>query len=881
MRYARQHVIPLAILVLLIVVRLIDPAVLQQARWLVFDSYQRIKPRVYVPDLPVRIVDIDDDSLSRLGQWPWPRTIVADLVERLAAAGVAAIAFDVVFAEPDRSSPEQALELWPKTPEVIALRKSVAVLPSHDSILSKAIANAPVVTGFVLAHRESERMPAPKATFAIAGDDPKPFLPTFSGAIPNLEELEGVSAGNGAFNPIPELDQVIRHVPLAFRMGDRIYPSLAAEALRIAQGARTYLIKSSGASGVQAFGEQTGIDSIKIGQFLAQTDAHGRVMLHYTKTTPDRFIPAWKVLDDGFDPSTVAGSIIFVGTGAAGLWDLRSTPLDAAIPGVEIHAQAVEQLLTGTFLQRPSYGDSVEIAYMALLGLLLILLLPRIGAIWSLLLGGAATALAIGASWYLFSEHRFMLDPIAPSAVVFFVFMIAEAVSYLTSEMEKRQVRGAFGRYLSPVVVERLVQHPEQLQLGGEQREMTVMFSDIRGFTTISERFKDDPQGLTRLINRFLTPMTDALLARNGTIDKYIGDCLMGFWNAPLDDEKHAANACQAALDMFGALSELNRELAQESAADGMAPQASSPGGSDKPTNEGPARDPGIEHLQAQAEHDRPEAQYALGKAYRDGKQASKDPAKASYWFEQAAEQGYAKAQRHLGTRYAEGEGVEKDSILAIMWLTLAAQQGLATAEAGLQNIRARARPEERNEAERRARVWQPRQAKREAIQLDIGIGISSGPCVVGNLGSTQRFDYSVLGDPVNLAARLEGQTKAYGIGIVIGENTRRLAPGFAALELDLIAVKGKHEAVRIYGLLGDSDMAESSGFEDLAEQHKALLEAYRAQDWDETRRLADGCTGLAPHLERLYDLYRDRIEHYEQNPPGENWDGLYVALTK
>ncbi len=881
MRRFRHHLIPLLVLVFLVGLRFVDPVILQQLRWLTFDTYQRIAPRAYTADLPVRIIDIDDESLARIGQWPWPRTIVADLVERLSASGVAALAFDVVFAEPDRSSPEQALELWPKTLEVLALRESVAVLPPHDGILADAFANAPVITGFVLADRDSGRQPAAKATFAIAGDDPKPFLPAFSGDIPNLEELEAVATGNGAFNAIPEIDQVIRHVPLVFRLDEQIYPSLAAEALRVAQGARTYLIKSSGASGVEAFGEQTGVDSIKIGQFLAPTDAHGRVMLHFTKHRPERFIPAWEVLEEDFDPNRVAGQIVFLGTSAPGLLDLRSTPLDAVIPGVEIHAEAVEQILTGTYLKRPGYSDMLEIAYLAGLGLLLILILPYIGAVWSLVLGAAAVAAAVGTSWYAFTEHRLMLDPVAPSIMVFFVFLTATVLSYLTSEMEKRQVRGAFGRYLSPVVVERLAAHPEQLQLGGETREMSIMFSDIRGFTSVSERFKDDPQGLTRLINRFLTPMTDAVLARDGTIDKYIGDCLMGFWNAPLDDEKHASNACQAALDMFGALEALNGELAEEAATGGAptgAPGTTGPAG---PNGEGQETSDAAEDLKALAEQDRADAQYRLGKAYRDGRLVPSDPVQATQWFKKSAEQGYGKAQRHLGTRYASGDGIEQDRTQAVMWLTLAADQGLATAEVSLRKVEAEASPEERNEAERLARIWRPRQAEGQAIRLDIGVGISSGPCLVGNLGSSRRFDYSVLGDPVNLASRLEGQTKTYGVGIIIGENARRLAPEFAALELDLIAVKGKQEAVRIFGLLGDRQRAEEPDFKDLAAQHEALLAAYRAQDWTTARSLAEACTERAPHLERLYDVYRDRIGHYEQTPPGENWDGVYVALTK
>ena len=272
--------------------------------------------------------------------------MIARLVERLTQAGAAVIAFDIVFAERDRSSPEQALKVWPQTPEVIALRESVAALPSHDSLFAQTIAQAPVVTGFVLTHNEGTRLPALKSTFAIAGDDPKPFVLSFAGAVVNLPEIEAAAPGNGAFNSMPEADLVVRRVPMVLRVGDKLYPSLAAEALRVAQGARTYVIKSSGASGVTAFGEKTGIDAIGIGQMKVRTDASGRVLLHYTKSMPERYIPAWQVLADGFDPNMVAGQIIFIGTSAAGMGDLRATPLQRAVPGVEVHAQLIEQILT-------------------------------------------------------------------------------------------------------------------------------------------------------------------------------------------------------------------------------------------------------------------------------------------------------------------------------------------------------------------------------------------------------------------------------------------------------------------------------------------------------------------------------------------------------
>ena len=740
MRRWLHFVVPGIVLVLGVGLRFADPPQLADARLRIFDIFQEIKPRPYTPS-PVRVVDLDDASLARYGQWPWPRTLVARLVDRLGDAGAAVIAFDIVFSEPDRTSPGRIVDLWPETPETDRIRSEIETLPDHDDVLAAAMARARVVTGFVLTRGDEGAAPAVKAGFARAGDDPLLFMPAYSGTVVNLPVLEAAAVGNGLFNFDPDRDQIVRRVPLFASLKGQIYPTLVAEALRVAQGASSYVIKASGASGEEAFGVPTGITDVKIGGFVVPTDKNGQVWLYHTRPpVAERTIPAWRVLSDDFDPLEAQGMIVFVGTSAAGLVDLRATPLHPAMPGVEMHAQAVEQIIGQIFLERPDWADGAELFYVALLGVLVVLVVARVGAAWGAAFSASWIVAALGASWYAFDTHGFLFAPLYPSVVVLLVYLSASITSYLRTDAERREVRNAFSRYMSPALVERLARNPGTLRLGGETKPMTILFSDIRGFTSISERFRGDPEGLTRLINRHFSAMTDRILEHSGTIDKYMGDAVMAFWNAPLDDEHHARNACMTALGMLDGLAGLNAELKSE----------------------------------------------------------------------------------------AEAGGEPCEPIV-------------------------------------------------------IGVGVNTGVCLVGNMGSRHRFSYSVIGDDVNLAARLEGQCKTYGVPIVIGENTLAEADGFAALELDLVRVRGKDEATRIYTLLGPQAVRESGAFAALEAEHRALLEAFRGQDWQGARRHLALCRELSGEygLARLYDAYQARIAGFEREPPGPGWDGVFDAETK
>lgn len=327
-----------------------DPVPLQILRHATFDQFQRWHPRLY-QDVPVRIIDIDDESLRRLGQWPWPRTRVAELVSRLQDAQAAVIAFDVIFAEPDRTSPKAMLELWQPTPSV---RRELERLPDHDDVLSQTIQRGRVVLGFAIAQQGTPSVvPDIKARYVMTGEAPQPYVHEFSSAIASLPALGAAAAGNGAIAFFPDADGVVRKVPLLVRRGQTLLPSLVAEALRVAQDARNYTTRTVPDQGV-------GLADIRIGHQLVPTTPAGEVWINYTKPVPSRYIPAWKVLAGEVAPAALAGYILLVGTSAPGLMDMRFSPMGGVMPGVEVHAQMLEQVLTGVGLDRPAWAGATE-----------------------------------------------------------------------------------------------------------------------------------------------------------------------------------------------------------------------------------------------------------------------------------------------------------------------------------------------------------------------------------------------------------------------------------------------------------------------------------------------------------------------------------------
>ena len=548
----------IALVVLVAFLQFVRPPAIERLGMLLFDSYQRAAPRVY-EDAPVRIVDIDDESIRRLGQWPWPRTDMARLIDRLGQAGASVIVFDVVFSEPDRTSPGQIAEQLTRGGASPAVIGAIRRLPDNDAQLGQSIAATPTVLGYFLVNDRQGTRVETKAGFAIGGSPPRE-VPAFRRAIVSLPILNDAATGNGSISLPPDSDGILRNVPLLARQGDTLLPSLSLEALRVAQGAGSITVRTSDASG-ETQGAAGRVVAIKVGQFELPTTANGGFWLHWTAPAPERTIPAWQVLDGTLSPeqleAAVAGKIVFVGAGAIGLRDLISTPLSDHELGVTAHAQVVEQAVLGKFLQRPDWAPGLELALTLLLGIGLSLLLPRLGAAKGAIIVVVATGLVVAASWLAFSRQGYLLDPVYPLMSLMLVYSIQTAVVFYREERRRAYIHSAFDRYLSPELVKRIAADPDRLELGGEEREMTVLFADVRNFTRISEQLA--PKQVIAFLIALLTPLCDVLLARKATIDKFIGDAIVAFWNAPLDDPDQHRNAARAALAMVLKLEAMNQ----------------------------------------------------------------------------------------------------------------------------------------------------------------------------------------------------------------------------------------------------------------------------------------------------------------------------------
>jgi adenylate cyclase len=668
----------LVTMLLMLSIRVADPSFVESVRLRYFD--QLITSKGTTVSEQIHVVNIDDETIRQKGQFPFPRGEYSKLITDLYNAGAGLVVFNVYMPERDRFNQDlQLAETFKQLPVVIPH------IGTTDNITNKFTPFRPGVS-------------------VIGGENAGV---NYGNIEPNIKMFNNSAAGIGVVNTLPEIDGVTRRVPMVVQANGQLYPSISLETLRVASGDPSFQVKVSDGN----------IEAVRIPKFgKITTDELGRIWVDWSSKHQQHSAVSL--------PKNFNGGIVIVGITAKGLNNPVASPIGAVYPH-HLQAAVLETVISGTNISRPFWAFPAELAFVIVSGILSLLFITRFthGYFFALILGFST----YWASSELFSRFAYLTDAVYPLLALLIVCLHGYVVKFITELRAKLQIKKQFGTYLSPALVEKLQRHPELLKLGGETKTLTFMFSDIRGFTPISEQYKTDPQGLTQLINRFLTPMTNIIMKNEGTIDKYMGDCIMAFWNAPLDTEKHEQKALQSAIDMLKHLETLNEELVNE------------------------------------------------------GK-----------------------------------------------------------------------------------------------LPISIGIGINSGECVVGNMGSDQRFDYSVLGDAVNLASRLEGQSKGYGVTLIIGSDTRTKLISDQELEfpeLDLIAVKGKTEPARIFTAIG------REGYE--ASSHQSFIESYYEGNFREASKKAKNLIKEgSKELTHYYEIMLERIEDLISHPP-KQWDGVYRATSK
>jgi adenylate cyclase len=681
----------------------------------------------------VVVVDIDEASLGALGQWPWPRDVMAQLVGRIAAQKPQVVGFDIVFAEPDRTALRLAAEQLSKlTGTPISLPPGTE---DHDEAFARALGEAQTVLGyyFELLAKEGnatapvrisdDRLPCPE--FSVPVGSAKELVaasefPRAVQAVLNLSQFNDAVLSEGFFNTVPDEDGVTRGGNLLIRFGDVLYPSLALEMAREGCGSAPDLVGMPG----------VGITTVKLGDRSVPVTRQGQLCINYRgppKTTI-AYYSAVDVLRGNLPPDALKDKYILLGTSAIGLLDMRSTPFASAFPGVEINATILDNLLAGDPMVYDKGLDlGLTVTFAALFGVMLAaglaFLGPRVGA-----LCGVLFLLLLGYGNYrLLFLHNQLVGVTYVTASLLLVFLSVSVANFFFEGRRRRFLHSAFSLYVSRDMVDAIVRNPGKLSLEGEEKDLTILFTDIRGFTTISEQMT--ARQLSAFLNEYLSEMTDIIMARGGTVDKFIGDAIMAFWGAPLDDRDHAAHALSACLAMRRRLAELR---------------------------------PG--------------------------------------------------------------------------WV---------------------------------ARGLPP---------IETGIGANSGPVSVGNMGSATRFSYTVMGDAVNLASRLEGLTKIYGAGILVSDRTRRAAgDGFFCRPIDQVRVKGKREPVALFEPLADGPVAPELQQE--VARFEAALNLYRSREFERCREELKALQETRPQT--LYGLYLERVELFLEQAPPADWDGVFTFNTK
>ena len=740
-----QRIVRLVLSALILLVLLVDtsglykyPFLKQLENW-TYDTRLNFT-RLDTLDDRVVIVDIDENSLAEIGRWPWGRDKLATIVDNLFETyQVKVVGFDIVFAEKDESS---GLEMFQQLADT-SLKDNAGyqtaleeIRPTllHDEIFANSLVGKNVVLGYYFkAHLQSNEsgviggLPPALTKMDVQWSERLPINKAV-GYGGNLEILQSSARSGGYFdNPFVDADGVFRRVPLVQAYQGYLFASLA---LATTQG---YLDTASIELAVEAQGSKGGkeyyaLEALHLKDYEIPVDANGAVFVPYRgRQGSFPYVPAHKVLDGSADAAQLKDKIILIGTSAPGLLDLRSTPVQNIYPGVEVHANIISGILDDRIKHKPAWTVGYEFVLLLIVAVCMALLLPLV----SPLLAAASTlgfAGMIMAGTFVAWNSNLILPLASPMLLIVLIFMLHMTYGFFIESRGKRQLANLFGQYIPPELVDEMSESPEEFSLDGENREMTVLFSDVRGFTTISEGM--DPKELTLLMNALLTPMTRVIHKNRGTIDKYMGDAIMAFWGAPLADTEHARHALYAAMEM-------------------------------------------IEELKIMQE---------------DFKQ----------------------------------------------------------------------------------RGWP---------EVNIGIGLNTGNMNVGNMGSEFRMAYTVLGDAVNLGARLEGLTKNYGVNIIVNESTKAEVSEFLFRELDLVRVKGKNKPVSIFEPLGHKNDVEKSVTEELSAYRKALAN-FRAQAWDKAE--LDFFNLQRNYPDRfLYQVYLERITVYRKEPPGDDWDGVFTHTSK
>lgn len=709
---------------------------------LIYDVMMRVTAEPFGGSNLITLIDVDEASLSTVGQWPWPRDNLASIVDQVTKGGALALVFDAIFSEPDRMSPDRIAQALAGVADLAPTDGTP--LPSFDQQFAAAIQEGRVVLGQAnligggsngadpmnsgaIQRRPTINLISTDATLTANG--PPTGAYQLDGVLSNIPELDEVATGLGVVALPPDSDGISRAMPLVFAYEDQILPSLALETLRVALQSRGQMVRF----------DQDGISEVivqgRLGTLPIQTDRNGRLWIRFPalpegKTRYFDVISAADLLQPDFNPQLFANRVVVFGSSAAGLFDLKSTPLGTKdkLPGMDLQALTLHQAVAGDMIR---VEDATAWELLAALVFLVyaVVLMPRLPSLlnsgfWVLTLV-AAVAVQL---WFFLTQSTYF------SLLNAFIFLLVFGAFALVADLmrrdrQRREIKLAFAQYLSPALVNKISRNPALLKLGGERKELTILFADLRGFTSVSEALKDEPEKLTSIVNAILTPLTDIVLEHQGTVDKYMGDCIMAFWNAPLDVENHADQAVKAAVAMVETMPKINEALLQQ-----------------------------------------------FG---------------------------------HSGFR--------------------------------------------------------------------LGVGVNSGGVIVGNLGSNSRFDYSVLGDAVNLAARLEGQSKTYGVDVIIGDDTYKRVTDqeLCLLQIDEMRVKGKAEPVKIYTPVSRAPEAD-------VQAHARVLEAYQYGEFRQAQRALTEMAGrFAGKLDALYQLLLNRREAAEQGDGETTWNGVWDAQDK